>query len=178
MPRDPGLPQGWNLPRRGDGSLRALELGLQRHDCYKLALGGWTLQRTHAATQAHHGIYALADSRLLALGTRGHLIGFLQWGQTQPGQSAVGSYVGAGLRWISPTHGRVSVCVARAALSRAFRARHRGSTRAETAYELTWRYRLNPHLALQPDLQYVVRPVLAPQANHTFEIGLRIDGSF
>ena len=178
VPRDPGLPQGWNLPRRGDGSLRALELGLQRHDRYKLAVGGWTLQRARVAMQAHHGVYALADARLLALGMRGQLVGFLQWGQTQPWQSAVGRYVGAGLRWILPTRGRVSAGVARAALSPAFRAQHRGSARAETAYELTWRYRLNPHLALQPDLQYIVHPALAPQATHALEIGLRIDGSF
>ncbi|EIL96216.1 carbohydrate porin, partial [Rhodanobacter sp. 115] len=46
-----------------------------------------------------------------------------------------------------------------------FRARHRGSARAETAYELTWRYRLNPHLALQPDLQYIVHPALGAAGN-------------
>lgn len=178
VPRDPGLPQGWNLPRRGDGSLQALELGIQRHGRYKFAVGSWTLRSTRAATQAHHGVYALADARLLAVGAGGHLLGFLQWGRTQPRQSAVRRYMGAGLRWISPTRGRVSVGVARAALSRAFRARDRGGARAETAYELTWRYRLDPHLALQPDMQYIAHPALAAQATHALEIGLRIDGSF
>ncbi|MHB1992210.1 carbohydrate porin [Metallibacterium scheffleri] len=178
VPRDPGIPQGWNLPRRGDGGLQALELGFDRHARYKLALGAWAMHRFGVAQQAHRGVYALADIALLGAGRARRLGGFVQWGQTQPYQSAVGRYLGAGLRLSTRRHGRVSVGVARALLSSAFRLRHPGGARAETAYELTWRKRIDAHLTLQPDVQYIVHPALAPHATHALEIGLRVDGGF
>ena len=178
VPRDPGIPQGLNLPRRGDGGLQALELGLDRHGRYKLALGAWALHRPGVAQQAHRGVYALADIVLLGAGSARHLGGFVQWGQTQPYQSAIGRYVGAGLRLDTRRHGRVSLGMARALLSPSFRLQHPGSARAETAYELTWRKRIDAQLALQPDVQYIVHPALAPRAGHALEIGLRVDGSF
>ncbi|WP_297926641.1 carbohydrate porin [Metallibacterium sp.] len=178
VPRDPGIPQGLNLPRRGDGGLQALELGLDRHGRYKLALGAWALHRAGVAQQAHRGVYALADIVLLGAGSARHLGGFVQWGQTQPYQSAIGRYVGAGLRLDTRRHGRVSLGMARALLSPSFRLQHPGSARAETAYELTWRKRIDAQLALQPDVQYIVHPALAPRAGHALEIGLRVDGSF
>jgi carbohydrate-selective porin OprB len=176
VPRDPGIPQGWNLPRRGDGSLQALELGLDRHRRYKLALGAWALHRVGSARQAHRGVYALADIALRGAGRARRFDGFVQWGQTQPYQSAIGRYLGAGLRWSTRRHGRVSLGMARALLSSAFRLRHPGSARAETAYELTWRARIGTRLTLQPDLH--VQPALAPQAAHAFELGLRVGGGF
>jgi porin len=178
VPRDAGIPQGWNLPRRGDGGLQALELGLDRHARYKLALGAWAMHRVGVARQAHRGVYALADIALLGAGRARRLGGFLQWGQTQPYQSAVGRYLGAGLRLSTRRHGRVSVGVARALLSPGFRLRHPGDARAETAYELTWRKRIDAHLTLQPDVQYILHPALAPQATHALEIGLRVNGGF
>ena len=177
VPRDPSLQQGWNLPRAGDGALQALELGLSRHARYKLAVGAWRLTRGAAREQAHRGVYALADVTLLNLGRR-HLGGFAQWGQTPPLQSPIGRYVGAGLRWCTVHHGRISAGIARAVLSPAFRALQTAAPRAETAYELTWRLRATPRLTLQPDLQYIVHPALAPHAAHALEIGLRVDGSF
>ena len=177
VPRDPSLQQGWNLPRAGDGALQALELGLSRHARYKLAVGAWRLTRGAAREQAHRGVYALADVTLLNLGRR-RLGGFAQWGQTPPLQSPIGRYVGAGLRWCTVHHGRISAGIARAVLSPAFRAQQIAAPRAETAYELTWRLRATPRLTLQPDLQYIVHPALAPHAAHALEIGLRVDGSF
>ncbi|MHB8310296.1 MAG: carbohydrate porin [Metallibacterium sp.] len=178
VPRDPGIPQGLNLPRRGDGGLQALELGLDRHGRYKLALGAWALHRAGVAQQAHRGVYALADIVLLGAGSARRIGGFVQWGQTQPYQSAIGRYVGAGLRWTTRHHGHVSLGMARALLSPSFRLQHPGGARAETAYELTWRKRIDAPLALQPDVQYIVHPALAPRAGHALEIGLRVDGSF
>ncbi len=179
-PRDPGLPQDWNLPRRGDGGLQALELGLDRIGRYKLAVGAWALHRPGAAGQAHRGTYALADARLFE-GARGsRLSGFLQWGRTRPGSSAVGRYRGAGLRW-TPTasaHGRLSLGIARAALSAAFRAGHPAAAATETAYEVTWRQRINTHLSVQPDLQYIAHPALAPTRDYALVIGVRVDGRF
>ncbi|EQD57561.1 carbohydrate-selective porin OprB precursor, partial [mine drainage metagenome] len=148
------MPQGWNLPRAGDGALQALELGLSRHARYKLAVGAWRLTRGTAREQAHRGVYALADVTLLNLGQR-HLGGFAQWGQTPPLQSPIGRYVGAGLRWRTAHHGRISAGIARTVLSPAFRAQQAAAPRAETAYELTWRLRVAPRLTLQPDLQYI-----------------------
>ena len=115
---------------------------------------------------------------MLGAGNARHLGGFVQWGQTQPYQSAIGRYVGAGVRWTTRRHGRVSLGMARALLSPSFRLQHPGSARAETAYELTWRKRIDAQLALQPDVQYIVHPALAPRAGHALEIGLRVDGSF
>ena len=179
-PRNPGSQQGWGLPRGGDGALQALELGVLRHDHYKFAVGGWSLHRASALDTAHRGTYALGQLRLLDTGANGHVTGFAQWSGTRPYQSAVARYVGAGLRWTpaAAVHGRLSLGVARATLSAAFRARHPAAAGAETAFEATWRQRINAHLSVQPDLQYIVHPALAPTRGHALVIGVRIDGQF
>lgn len=45
----------------------------------------------------------------------------------------------------------------------------------EVAIELTYRARINDHVAIQPDLQYVINPGVAPGLRDAFVIGLRLD---
>ena len=179
-PRNPGTRQGWGLPRGGDGALQALEFGVQRHGDYKLAIGGWSLHRASAHDAAHRGGYALAQLRLLDTAAHGHVSGFAQWSGTRPYRSDVARYVGAGLRWTpaGEARGRLSLGVARATLSAAFRARHPAAAAAETAFEITWRQRVDARLSVQPDLQYIVQPALAPTRDHALVIGVRVDGRF
>ncbi len=177
VPRDPAVGHGLNLPRHGDGALQALETGLYRRGSYKLALGLWRLHRGAALAAAHQGVYALADVTLLHGGGEA-LGGFLQWGRTRPGVDAVSRYLGCGLRLTTAAHSRISLGIARARLATGYRRRHAGAPRAETAFELTWRMRVRPWLALQPDLQYIAHPALAPRASHALVAGLRLDGRF
>ena len=179
-PRNPGTHQGWGLPRGGDGALQALEFGVQRHGDYKLAVGGWSLHRASARDAAHRGGYALAQLRLPDTGANGHVSGFAQWSGTRPYRSDVARYVGAGLRWTpaGEARGRLSFGVARAALSAAFRARHPAAAAAETAFEVTWRQRNDARLSVQPDLQYIVHPALAPTRDHALIVGIRLQRRF
>ncbi len=179
-PRNPGTHQGWGLPRGGDGALQALEFGVQRHGDYKLAVGGWSLHRASARDAAHRGGYALAQLHLLDTGANGHVSGFAQWSGTRPYRSDIARYVGAGLRWTpaAQARGRLSVGVARATLGAAFRARHPAAAATETAFEVTWRQRIGARLSVQPDLQYIVHPALAPTRDHALVIGVRVDGRF
>ena len=179
VPRDPQVGNGLNLPRRGDGTLRALESGLWRRGHYKLALGWWSLTRPSAQDGAHQGDYAIADATLLR-GAGGQRIGaFVQWGDTRPYDSAVGHYLGAGLRWRLPQwHSSFSTGIARAAMAPVFRRQHPRTPAAETAWEATWLWRVCPSLLLQPDLQYIAHPALAPQARDALVVGLRVAGVF
>lgn len=45
----------------------------------------------------------------------------------------------------------------------------------EVAFELTYRARINDMIAIQPDIQYVINPGVAPDVKDAFVIGLRLD---
>lgn len=45
----------------------------------------------------------------------------------------------------------------------------------EVAIELTYRARINEYLAIQPDVQYVINPGVAPELRDAFVVGLRLD---
>ncbi len=68
--------------------------------------------------------------------------------------------------------------MARATLSAAFRARHPAAAAAETAFEITWRQRIDARLSVQPDLQYIVHPALAPTRDHALIVGIRLQRRF
>lgn len=78
---------------------------------------------------------------------------FVQLGANPGGNDNVPYYLGFGADFFNPISGRpkdrISVGVARAWLTQG---------RAETTYEITYLYRLNRWLYLQPDLQYVHSP--------------------
>lgn len=50
-----------------------------------------------------------------------------------------------------------------------------GSDRREVAIELTYRAEINDYLVIQPDLQYVINPGLAPELDNAFVAGLRLE---
>lgn len=60
--------------------------------------------------------------------------------------------------------------------ARGDRALHPGVAAAETAFELSWRQRVDAHLSVQSDLQYIEHPALAPASDHALVIGAWPDG--
>jgi porin len=48
----------------------------------------------------------------------------------------------------------------------------------ETIFELTYSIQISDWLRLQPDLQYILNPVLAPRADYAFVAGIRTEISF
>lgn len=49
------------------------------------------------------------------------------------------------------------------------------SDKREVAIELTYRAEISENLAIQPDLQYVINPGLAPELDNAFVVGLRLE---
>ena len=111
-------------------------------------LGGWYENGTFEDRRGNGGLYAIADRTLWRSDARA-LNGFVRVGAAPRHRSRVTSYVDAGLSYKGPFAGRpqdtLSLDAAHAQLSDG----------SESVVELTYRAPVTPHLALQPDLQYV-----------------------
>lgn len=162
----------------GDGTrdLGAYRLGLWRHTEDVHEISG---SADHWIYSQNHGLYVAADRSLWrdpgSADGRG-LGAFLQYGWAPGDRNAIHHYAGAGLVWQSPSRARsldsVGLAVASARLCRQL-GWLEGRTR-ETVVETFYRAQLAPWLALQPDLQFVVRPGGADLAN-AVALGVRAD---
>ncbi|MDV6331201.1 carbohydrate porin [Asticcacaulis sp. 201] len=89
------------------------------------------------------------------------LRGWLRAGVADDKLFSVGDYLGGGLIYNGPLHGRdqdtIGVAIASVGFSRAYRATHEMATR-ETSLEITYAYEVKPGVVLQPDVQYIVHP--------------------
>ena len=163
----------------------------------KLALGAWhysgrypDLGDTDASgnpllRRGTSGSY-LVGERLLIGGDRpsGNCLAvFAQAGVADPRTNRIGSYAGAGIvgsGW-SPLKDsdEFGVSIARASngshYTRAQAAQNLAVDRAETTLELTYLTQVSKHLAVQPDLQYVMHPDTDPALSNSWVIQLRFE---
>jgi porin len=186
VPGLPGHPYGTQIHfLEGEGVFAAVEGGISvaGDTPYKLAVGGWyrTSRYTDPAGRSrdrNHGLYAIAQARLWR--HRGaSLDAFLQLGLAAADRNMLDHYIGAGLTvtGVVPWRPRdiISAGLARAHVSRVYRRHTPGSLAAETALEITWRAELNGHLALQPDLQYIIHPGADAALDNAWVAGLRAE---
>lgn len=138
----------------GDGVLNVLEGSWQPGDTQAIKLGLW--QRRGNGQPDMRGLYGSAEQPLTA---SGQLTGFVRGGLSRANESgalALDHYLSAGFNWQGVLPHRpedhLTMGITRATLDTA--TGHEREQVAELAYVL----RINQHLYLQPDLQYIERP--------------------
>ena len=166
----------------------------------KLVLGAWhytgrfdDLSETQPNGQpvrynGSSGAYALADKLLYSepQNPSRKLSGFLQAGVGDARVNRFGSYIGAGLTAVGPIDGRpndeLGLAIASARNGGHYMEAQRQLalpvSNAETTIELTYLMQVTPWLALQPDLQYILRPGTTPDVPNALAFQLRIEMSY
>jgi porin len=166
----------------------------------KIAIGGWHYSATLddlSETQSNgqpvrhrgsSGFYALGDWLLYRSADQPErkLTGFVQAGLGDSRVDRFGSYLGAGLTAAGVFEGRatdelgVALAYARNGSHYMSAQRVQGLpvTNAEKTIELTYLIQVNSWLALQPDLQYVIRPDSTTAIANAWAFQLRIEMSF
>jgi porin len=188
-----------SLPDDGPRSSRfriGRSSGLRPYDG-KLALGGWYYtapfddlsERGPAGGPVRHrgsgGVYGLADEPLYQSATQpGRQVhAFLQSGCGDSRVNRFGFYFGGGLvvSGLLPAlaNDELGLAVALARNGSHFLDRERQDavpvTGTETALELTYLLQVGKHLALQPDLQYVLHPGTDPRRKNALAVALRFE---
>lgn len=120
------------------------------------------------------GVYAFVDAPLPGLP---RVRGWLRAGFADRRAQTVSDYVGGGVVWTGPLAARpedqFGLAFARAGLSGPPGGPAAWS-RPEINLEATYSFVVNPRLRLQPDLQYIRHPGLAPNRPDALAIGLRV----
>lgn len=145
--------------------------------------GAWGFARTRATLEdqdrePEYGVYGSVEHRL---GDRWSV--YARLGLANDDVSRIGRYFGAGLvRHEGLLPGRDDAFGFALAHARngdpyreALRADGVATDAAETALELTWRVPFGEHLALQPDLQYVIDPGTDPSLDDALVFILRVE---
>jgi porin len=189
-------PEGRPLGRRfriGRGA------GLSPYDS-KLAVGGWyytaqfddVSEREPDGRPARHrgsaGVYVLADELLhrSAAQSRRQVNVFAELGYGDSRVNRFGFYAGGGLVFTgllsALQNDELGLAVAIARNGSHFIELQRQDavpvTGTETTFELTYLLQIGKHLALQPDLQYVMRPGTDPTRKDALAVALRFELSY
>jgi porin len=98
------------------------------------------------------GFYSYSDQKLWDNGSR-NLSVFTQVGYS-PGKCTNSFYLGVGMNYTGlwSRHGKDIAGIAVAS------EHFRGGWKSETAIEFTYRYQINNHFFVQPDIQYIFHP--------------------
>ena len=161
---------------------------------FRLVAGGWgytalfgALHRFDAAgnpirLQRERGAFAMIEGTLTHAGDDGErgLSAWLRVGLGDPVVERISGYLGAGVVYTGPFAKRPSDQIG-------FAINHaivdqpglplptQAARRAETAFELTYKYNANDWLAVQPDAQLVVQPNGDPTIPTAFVVGVRLN---
>ena len=122
----------------------------------KLSLGAWH----YTGSGQSSGIYILGDRTIYEQGTR-RLAAFGQLGIGDARADRFARYIGTGIVMAAPFRGHdqdeLGLAVAAARDSGQYNMQQ-SALEGETTIECTYLAPITPHLAVQPDLQYVVHP--------------------
>lgn len=181
VPGDPAHPKAFVSVNfgRDDGALLIAQTDRKLGNDGQVSVGLWrytgsvpSIRNPSQLVTGRPGLYAFVEGPFVGA-SRGWLRAGVADGRVQP----VSAYLGGGLVWPGFLPGRsedqVGIAVAHAVISPQSR-RQSGLPRAETTFEATYSYTVNPGLSLQPDIQYIVSPSLAPHLPDALAIGLRI----
>ncbi len=178
--------------RLDDGALGVVELAWQPGASRRVAAGHWRYSRESdprlpaGRPEQNAGFYLLGEAALYTEGDSAEgLRGFLRYGVAEDAVNVFDSYLGAGLVYRGLLPGRpadrAGIAVARAIAGSPYRrsAALTGPVpeRAETVFELTYRFGVAPWLTLQPDIQYTLDPGLDPALDNALSIGLRFEAA-
>lgn len=177
----------------GDGIFTGFEGGISHGtpmspEYYKIALGTWlhTAETEHfdgTSGDDNSGIYFIAEKTLYAENNQGEgLGGFIEYGWADD-VNQVTLYWGAGINYVGLLPHRngdvfgLAIAVARNGedFMEYTKAEGNGINHTETAIELTYRAEILDWLVLQPDVQYVLNPSMAPDLDDALIIGVRME---
>lgn len=181
-----------------DGIFAALELGMKegspdQANYYKLALGAWvhTAEVENFNGQVHNynrGFYLIGEKRLYAEAAEGQGLGaFIQLGMADKDLNQITTYWGFGLHYTGLIAGRdndiLGLAVAQALIGKEYLTHSKDVLGVdvehnETALELTYRSEINPTLALQPNVQYIINPSMDPAIDNALQLGIRVELTF
>ncbi|WP_293898872.1 carbohydrate porin [Phenylobacterium sp.] len=183
VPGDPDHPRAFaavHLSRR-DGALLIAQADYRFATDSQASIGVWSYtaaSNTYADPRrrltAHPGVYAFAEG---PVPLPGQPRAWVRAGIADDRVQAVSGYLGGGVVWTGLLTGRgqdqFGIAVAHAVIGAEAR-RRLDLPRAETTWEVTYSYRLNDTIHLQPDVQYIVHPALAPHLPDALAVGLRV----
>jgi porin len=182
VPGDLQHPQAFATVRldQNEGALAIAQVDWAVTDEVQASLGAWRytasfdrLDLPGERQRGQSGLYGYVEGSAPKMP---NWTGWLRAGVADARVSTIASYMGFGLVRSEPSRRRsedqVGFAVARAELSKGARLAGR-LPRAETTLELTYRYRVSAHIALQPDIQYVRRPASRPGLDDALVVGLR-----
>ena len=197
VPGDPETFTGTHIEVGGsDGALKAIEGGIVTATAdgrrMKLALGAWRysagqsedITRSPIAERNNAGLYALAEKSLFVeeADTAQGLAVFFRYGVADRALNPIESYLGAGLVYTGALPGRpedqLGLAVAIAQGAQRQRADDPNLSRAETAWELTYRMPLTDWLTIQPNIQKIVDPGFSRTTGDALVVTMRAELTF
>jgi porin len=169
-----------------DGTLVVSELDVPYANSARLWVGYWRYSAEfdwvdgNGSGRGNDGWYVGTEAGF-QLGSHA-ASGFIRYGQADDRFNVLSGYVGAGVVIAAPFEARpmdqLGIAVASARAGDSYRD-HTASTgerarRHETTWELTYQLRVNEHVVIQPDIQYVRNPSLSPGLDDAWVVGCRI----
>lgn len=169
-----------------EGALAVSEIDLAYANSARLWFGYWRYSAEFdridgiGSGGGHDGWYAGTEAGF-QLGSRA-ATGFIRYGRADERFNVLSRYLGVGAVIVGPLAmrpaDRLGIAVAAARAGDPYRDHAAGmaerADRRETTWELTYRLRINEHLAIQPDIQYVRNPSLSPGLEDAWVVGCRI----
>ncbi len=176
VPGDSGDPTSNRIKLDSEeGALAVSELDVPFANSSRLWLGYWRYSAEFewigggGSSRGNDGWYVGAESGL-EIGSRA-VNGFIRYGRADARFNVLSSYVGLGAVMTGTFNARPEDQLGIAVAS----ARAGGNpTRHETTWELTYRLRVNDHVVIQPDIQYVRNPSLSSGWDDAWIVGCRI----
>lgn len=161
----------------GDGVFRALELGLALPAEYKVGLGYWQHNATvdnpvtGNESRDNSGVYIIAERYI----TRQFAV-FIQAGMADKNNNQVADYYGAGATYTDlwQPGDTLGLAVAQARNSQPFLDQYPELENAETAWELSYTFKLTEHFSLQSSGYYVQNPAMQANIDNAIALGFRL----
>lgn len=200
IPGDPGQPKGTHIVfGANDGTMGIVEIGLRTQGSgpakYAVGLWGYSSRvddlvdvdaNQNPVQRLSHGAYVLADANLWKDSSGRSLAGFLRYGVTDGDSTNFQSVVNTGLVINAPFSGRpddvLGLAYTHVALSDKHRAVQEAAGRSPTAFEssweLTYRFKPAPWLALQPLVQWHRYPGGDRSVSDATVVGVRTEFFF
>ena len=169
-----------------EGVLTTSELDVRYANSARLWLGYWRYSADFervdgsGSGRGNDGWYVGTEAGV-QLGSR-VASGFIRYGRADERFNVLSNYLGAGVAIAGPLAARpadqLGLAVAAARIGDTYRDHAAGMgehvSRHETTWELTYRLRVNDHVVLQPDIQYVRNPSLYPGLDEAWVVGCRV----
>lgn len=165
------------------GDTARIEVGAWDYTNSFPALDRFGLDGTPQRLHGNAGVYGLIEGRLLDRGGNGKgLSGWLRIGFANGDINPAQRYLGTGLVYTGPIHGRdkdeAGIAVADVEFGEGARVaalqEERTLSGHETVVEATYRYAWKDWLAVQPDVQYIIRPHGDRHIDNALMIGVRL----